>query len=340
MSPPQECGRQLPVWRCRPALQHSLILLILLLTGSPAFAADKLRIAVLKFGTASWEMAVIKRHGLDRKQGFELEVVELAGKQATMVALQAGDVDIALSDWIWVSRQRGEGKAFTFVPYSTAVGALVIPKGSDIRSLPDLKGKRLGIAGGPLDKSWLLLQALALRDYDMDLQSVLTPVFAAPPLLNQQLTQGRIDAVINFWPYVARLEAQGMQRLMGIQEVIRALGINSEVPIIGYIFDQRWAVQNRELLRGFIRATTQAKRIMNDSDREWLQLRPLMNAQDAASFEALRDDFRAGIPRHWGAREQQDAARLFALLANIGGRELVGNSSELNKGTFWPDVDY
>ena len=221
-----------------------------------------------------------------------------------------------------------------------AVGALVVPAASSIQSLPDLRGKRLGIAGGPLDKSWLLLQALAQRDHGLNLKEAVTPVFAAPPLLNQQLQQGRIDAVVNFWPYVARLETQGMRRLLGMNQVVAELGIASDVPFIGYVFDQRWAEKNREALRGFNRAVTAAKRQLRDSDQVWQALRPLMKAPDEETFTALRDGFRAGIPNHWGAAERQDADRLFTLLAELGGSRLVGSADRLDPGTFWPDVVY
>ncbi|MCG7923969.1 MAG: ABC transporter substrate-binding protein [Candidatus Thiodiazotropha taylori] len=294
--------------------------------------------AVLKFGTVNWELDVIKRHGLDQEQGFNLQAVEMAGKQATMVALQAGSVDIAVSDWIWVSRQRNEGKAFTFVPYSTALGALVVPQDSQVKQIKDLQGLRLGIAGGPLDKSWLLLQALAFQQSGIALDKALTPVFAAPPLLNQQLKQGRVDAVLNFWPYVARLEAIGMQQLIGVQDVSRGLGIHSQVPFVGYVFDDQWAEQHKGLIRGFIRATTKAKQIMLNSDQEWEQLRPLMKAPDEATFVALRDGFRAGIPRQWGDTEQNDAKQLFDILFRLGGKRLVGNTTQLAEGTFWSDT--
>jgi NitT/TauT family transport system substrate-binding protein len=291
--------------------------------------------AVLQFGTANWELDVIKRHGLDREQGFSLEITKMAGKQATMVALQAGSVDIAVTDWIWVSRQRNEGKPFTFVPYSTALGALVVPQGSDINTLRDMQGKRLGIAGGPLDKSWLLLQAIALQESNVDLKKSLTPVFAAPPLLNQQLKQGRIDAVLNFWPYVARLEAFGMQQLIGVDDMSRALGIESDVPFVGYVFDEHWAAQNREIILGFIRAANKAKQIMRDSDQEWELLRPLMKAADNTTFMALRDGYRAGIPDSWSKQQHEDAKKLFDILYKLGNKQLVGNTTELSRGTFW-----
>jgi NitT/TauT family transport system substrate-binding protein len=44
-----------------------------------------------------------------------------------------------------------------------------------------LKGKKMGIAGGPLDKSWLLLVAYALDMDQIDLKTAITPVFGAPP---------------------------------------------------------------------------------------------------------------------------------------------------------------
>ena len=37
----------------------------------------------------------------------------------------------------------------------------MVPENSSIRTLVDLQNKTLAVAGGPLDKSWLLLRAAA-----------------------------------------------------------------------------------------------------------------------------------------------------------------------------------
>ncbi len=50
-----------------------------------------------------------------------------------------------------------------FLPYSSTEGALMVPGDSPVRSVADLAGKRLGVAGGPLDKNWLLLRARPAR---------------------------------------------------------------------------------------------------------------------------------------------------------------------------------
>ncbi len=308
--------------------------------SGPAAAADAVRVGVLKFGTVNWELDVIKHHGLDKAEGIELQVLELASTNATSVALLADEVKIIVTDWVWVSRQRAEGESFTFVPFSTAVGALMVPADSPIKSLADLKGKRLGIAGGPLDKSWLVLRGLAKKAYGFDADEQIDKVFGAPPLLNQQIMAGRLDAVVNFWHFTARLEAAGLRRVLGVTAMTRALDIDSEVPLIGYVFDEAWGHAHRQELDGFLRASQQAKQILLESDAEWTRLRPLMRVSDEATFLALRDGYRRGIPARWGPAERADAKKLFAILAEQGGEQLVGRSRELQDGTFWPHVVY
>jgi NitT/TauT family transport system substrate-binding protein len=312
---------------------------LLLIPGGTALAGT-VKIGVLKFGTVSWELDVIKQHGLDKAAGIDLSIVELANNQATVVALQAGEVDVIVTDWLWVTRQRAEGARFTFVPYSTSVGSLVVPGDSPIRSLADLNGKRLGIAGGPVDKSWLVIRAMAAQSDGLDLDASVEKIFGAPPLLNEQIQLGEVDALINNWNFVAQLEAKGYRKIIGAEEAAHALGVESAVPLLGYVFDEDWARAHRADILGLAEASRQAKKTLAESDAEWQRLRPLMKAADDATYEALRDGYRAGIPKTWGEAERGDAAKLFAIMAKLGGQELVGKATELQPGTFWADVTY
>src|ERR1700744_4746313 len=110
--------------------------------------AETIRLAVQKTGTFAWELAVIRSHGLDTQANLSIELLELASPEAGKIALRAGSADIIVSDWLWVSRERSLGSQLVFYPYSSAVGAVMVPNTSPIRTLADLKGRTLAVAGG------------------------------------------------------------------------------------------------------------------------------------------------------------------------------------------------
>ncbi len=298
-----------------------------------AQAGETLKVGVLKFGTVNWLMDVIKHHELDRKNGFELEVLPLASKNATSVALLSGEADSIVTDWLWALRERARGGDLAMFPYSAALGAVMVPNDSNIRTIADLKGKRIGVAGGPLDKSWLLLRARAEALGAGDLARTARPVYGAPPLLNEQLIQGRVDAVLNFWHFAARLEGDGWRRLIGVDDVMSQLGISAPPPLIGFVFSKSKA--KADVVAGFAKATREASRLLQTSDEEWQRLKPLMKAASDAQFQALVKHYRAGMLSRWGDRERTAAADLFRLLADRGGEKLVGKNVDFDPGVFW-----
>lgn len=305
--------------------------------NGPAMANGKVRIGVLKFGTVSWELDTIKHHGLDAANGVDLEIAYFAGEDATNVALLAGGTDMIVADWLWVSRQRSAGEDVTLVPYSSAVGAIMVMDDSPIRAPADLVGRKIGVAGGPLDKSWLLLQAYYQRDHGIDLAARNTVVFGAPPLISEKAIQGELDAVLNYWHFCARLEANGFRRLISASDAAMALGAKGPVAAIGYVFHERWAHDHPRTIAGFVKASAAAKQLLATSDDEWLRLAPLVQAE-GKELEILRDRYREGIPTRPISEEEADAARLYHVLAEIGGEKLVGQAREMAPGTFWPGL--
>jgi NitT/TauT family transport system substrate-binding protein len=295
-----------------------------------------IRVGVQRFGTVSWEIDVIRHHGLDAAVQIAIQPMELATAQAAQVALQSGQVDMIVIDWLWVARQRGAGADWTFVPFSNAVGALIAPANSPVRDVADLAGRSLGIAGSPLDKSWLILRAYATQRYGLNLDAKAEKNFGPPPLLAEQMKAGRLDALLTYWPFAAKAEAGGARSILTVEDAVSALGIAAGVPYIGYTFAQHWAGQNPTLIDGFVAASRHARSILATSDAEWQRVRPLMGAADDSEMLRLRDWYRHGIPRRWGEPERHAAEQLFDLLAKIGGPDLVGPISAVPPGTFWP----
>jgi NitT/TauT family transport system substrate-binding protein len=296
-------------------------------------AAETVRLAIQKTGTLAWELNVVRAHGLDRQANLQLAVTELASPEAGKIALRGGSADIIVSDWLWVSRERGLGAKLVFHPYSSTVGAVMAPPTSPLKTAADLKGRKLAVAGGAIDKSWLILQG-AMQQDGIDLKREANVVYGAPMLLAEKTLQGEMDATLNYWNICAWLEAKGFRRVVGIEDVLPKLGVTGRAAMLGYVFDESWAAKHADAVSRFLDVTRKAKEILATSDSEWVRIAPLVSA-DAAALAIYRDRYRAGIPRRPLEAEEADARTLFRVLATQGGASLVGNASALEPGTFF-----
>ena len=303
--------------------------------ASAAWAQDAtITIGTLENGTVNWELETIRTQGFDAANGFTLELTPLAGNPATQVAMQGGEVEAIVSDFLWVAQQRARGSDFTFLPYSTAVGGLVVREDSDIDAPSDLKGKKIGIAGGPVDKSWLILRAWYQQQTGEDLADVTQQVFGAPPVIQNAAETGEVDGAINFWHFLAKMKAVGMREVMSVQTAAGDLGLDPSTPLLGYVLRDEWIAEHPDLARGLARASRQAKDYLADNPSAWDRLRPLMNAANDAEFVALRDGWLAGIPPE-GPVDVSNAQAMFAVMAKLGGDDLTGGLTELPEGLFW-----
>ena len=318
---------------CRRYARIGTLATAALLSGS-ACAQDAIRVVAQKTGTFAWELDVIRAHGLDKQAHLTIEATELASPEAGKVALRGGSADLVVSDWTWVSRERGLGARLVFYPYSSALGAVMVWRASPIVNLMDLRGRKLAIAGGPIDKSWLFLRAALMRD-GLDLKTQATIVYGAPTLLAEKALQGEIDATLNYWNICVGLEARGMRRVADVADLLPKLGVTGHPAMVGYVFDDDWAARHPAVLTRFLDVSTKAKDILASSDAEWERIAPSVGTADPAILKLYRDHYRAGIPRRPVEQEEADARALFGVLAELGGPALVGPGKELAPGTFY-----
>ncbi|MEA2776761.1 MAG: NitT/TauT family transport system substrate-binding protein [Acetobacteraceae bacterium] len=302
----------------------------------PARAAPSIRLGILQFGTVQWVGDIIQRHALDAANGFALKTTMLANTDAGRVALMADAADIVVSDWMFVAAQRAAGTRLCFAPFSSATGAIMVEKSSPIRSLADLPHRKLGVAGGPVDKSWLIVRAAAKTASGSDLARDADVVYGAPPLLNAKLMQGELDAVLTYWNFAARLEAAGYRQVISVEDCADSLGLPASMPLVGFVFHEDWASQDRDAINGFLAAAASADDILVHSAAEWQQIRPLMNATDDALFDRLKQRFVEGITHPPAEAQEQAAKQVFEVLLRTGGSRATDGLTQLPGGIFWP----
>lgn len=305
-------------------------------SGARAAEVATVRLGVLQFGTVQWVTETIRANGLAEAQGIAIAPTILANNDAGRIALMGGAVDVAVVDWPFAALQRSRGTDLCFAAFSDTLGGLMVPAGSSIKGLADLPGKRLGVAGGPADKSWLIMRAAAAKQ-GIDLARA-DLSYGAPPLLSGRLEQGGLDAVLTFWTFAARLEASGAREVVSVDACARMLGLPGAPGLVGFAFHESWARANRAAIDGLLRAVAAAETILRSSDAAWAKVRPMMNAADERVYAALRRRFLDGLVRRPVATQEKVAADLLRILVETGGPQALGGLRSLPAGLFWPDV--
>ena len=296
------------------------------------------KVGVLATGTVNWEMDTIKRYGFDTANGINLEIIGYAGNEASDIALMGDEVQFIVSDFFAVSSARAQGRDLTYVPHSLTVGGVMVRNDGGINTAADLAGKTIAVAGGPVDKSYLLLRAYSIANLGMDIAEAADVQFAPVPQANLMLQNGDADASMNFWHWNARLLAEPdlYHELIGTDDILVELGVSAKVPLLGWVFKESWAQANMEQAIGFLKASLAAKQMLLVSDTAWDELRERMRVgDDTARFESLKTQYRRGIVTSYGQSDIDAAAAAFAIMAKLGGEDLVGNSPTLDPGTFW-----
>ena len=306
------------------------------ISGGAAQEALSLSLGVQATGTVKWELAAMQALGLDSKHNLKLEVRDVADSKAGQIALQAKEVDVILSDFVWVSIQRQQGNMVTMVPHSLTVGGLMVDPAAGITTIADLKGKTLAVSGSPVDKSYVILSAYYNKHTGGSLIDDTESKFGAPPLVNELLTGGQAQAALNLWNWNARAKLAGKTEFISVPAMLADLGVATTPPLLGWTFFDATAEQKGDALAAFLDASFETKAQLLTNDGVWEGLKEVMGVtDDEALFTQLRDDYRAGIVQHYDPANVQAAEQSFAVMAKFGGPDVVGEGTALAEGTFW-----
>src|SRR5262245_18040323 len=163
-------------------------------TGSPPFGfVDKQK----SWGGFSIDLARLVHKNIEKKLGKPVKFELKESTPATRYALlTSGAVDL-IGETMTITRARREGVDFSVVYFVTGAQFLV-KKGSPIRGLQSIAGKRIGAQQGST-------QEKILRETHPRAQLV---VFPDQPAAFTALTQGKIDAYTNDGVQLAGLKAK------------------------------------------------------------------------------------------------------------------------------------
>ena len=150
---------------------------------------------------------IVKDQGWLEEEGYDVEWVQSLGSSKANEALRAGAVDFGSTagSAALLARANGAPQQIIDVVAQPEWAALVVPEGSDITSVADLKGKRVAAALGT-DPYFFLVQALEENGLSVDDVTVENLIHADGAAA---LQSGSVDAWSGLDPIMASTEAAG-----------------------------------------------------------------------------------------------------------------------------------
>jgi len=195
----------------RLRLSAALLALLALAQGALADPAA-LRIGYQK-GSASLVLA--KEHGLleQRFPATRVQWIEFPAGPQMLEALNVGSLDVGSTGDIPPIFAQAAGADLLYVgaePPKPQAEVILVPEGSPIRSVAELKGRKVAFQKGSSAHN-LLLRALKAAGLSMaDIQ----PLFLTPADARAAFEQGSVDAWAIWAPYYSAMELEGHARLL------------------------------------------------------------------------------------------------------------------------------
>lgn len=184
--------------------------------GPAAFAqkpAKTLRIGYQKYGT----LVLLKARGTLEKrvasEGVTVKWLEFPAGPQLLEGLNAGAIDFGTVGETPPIFAQAAGVDFVYVanePPAPTSEAVVVPRNSPIKTVADLRGKKVALNRGS-NVHYLLVRALRHAGLDYaDIQ----PAYLAPADARAAFTQGSVDAWVIWDPYFAAIQRQADARVL------------------------------------------------------------------------------------------------------------------------------
>ncbi|WP_035817635.1 sulfonate ABC transporter substrate-binding protein [Janthinobacterium sp. RA13] len=209
--------------------------------AAQAQAKAEVRIGYQKYGT----LTLLKGRGTLEKrlaeQGVGVKWTEFPAGPVLLEGLNVGSIDFGTVGEAPPIFAQAAGANLVYVgnePASPASEAIVVPKGSGLRTLADLKGKKIALNKGS-NVHYLLLKALEKAGVAYaDIQ----PVFLPPADARAAFERGSVDAWAIWDPFLAAAEKQ-----LGARVLADGKGLVANYQF--YLASRTYAEKNPEILR-------------------------------------------------------------------------------------------
>ncbi|MFP1925073.1 aliphatic sulfonate ABC transporter substrate-binding protein [Lonsdalea quercina] len=198
----------------KTSLRHTALALLLAGLSASAVAASQPEAINIGYQKANI-FALLKYRGtLDEKfkqQGIQVRWIEFPAGPQMLEGLNVGSIDLAATGDAPPAFAQAAQADLIYLAHSPAnpkTEAIVVPGDSPIKTVADLKGKRVALNKGS-DVNYLLVKAL--EDAGLSYRDI-TPVYLTPSDARAAFQRGAVDAWVIWDPFLAEVESNAGAR--------------------------------------------------------------------------------------------------------------------------------
>jgi len=254
---------------------------------------------------------VARDQGYFEAAGIAIETIKANSGKEALDHVARGDAELAMVAEAPFVRAVATGipaRIIATVETSERNTGLIVPDASPIRTIGDIKGRRVGFCPGTSSEYFLavFLQANGFHDGDI------ARVAVAPKEAHNELAAGRVDALCGWQEIRARAD----QALGHRTRIFYAEGFYLETWNLVGLSDYLDA--NPELMQGFVRALLQAQAFIAVKPKEAVTITAAAIGIDRATIAEMWHDYAfdigldnaliANLEGHWRLATKPDAA--------------------------------
>jgi ABC-type nitrate/sulfonate/bicarbonate transport system substrate-binding protein len=238
--------------------KYAVLLLALFLVGGLFWSEARAQLTPLYVGHASVNsrmapLWVAAKEGFFKKQGFDVKVVNIRGGTQVTQALLGGGLDIAYSDPPATISAIAAGAPLVEVMATATVMPYYLIGAPAVKSLADLKGKRVGSSGLGLSASRMaILVAFKQLGLDPERDKITLVAAGVEPERLAGLASGAIAGTVIAPEFRSRIEQLGLNVLADLRTMTIPWEVGNVVTSRKFLQSRRDAVERtlRALLEG------------------------------------------------------------------------------------------
>jgi NitT/TauT family transport system substrate-binding protein len=237
---------------------YAIALLVLIsssIVNSAVAYAQAVRAGFPQLNGGQTPLWTISEAKLDRKYGIEVRPIYIPGGARLTQTVVSKDVDIALTGGAVINAIFG-GADLVFVGVAVPTYAFSLYARSDVKAVPDLRGKVLGVItkGASSDHASIAL----LKQYKMTQRDMKVLYFSRQQDVLAALDKGIVSAAVLSAPTTL------MARRLGYKELVNIRSLKLPYTFTGMAVSRALTKQNPEPVKSFLKAYVDAIKVVKE----------------------------------------------------------------------------